>query len=37
MRILLIEDDRETANYLGQGSIKQSGHTVDHAANERKK
>ncbi len=31
MRILLIEDDREAANYLIKG-LKQSGHNVDHAA-----
>ena len=30
MRLLLVEDDRETANYLIKG-LKESGHTVDHA------
>ncbi len=30
MRILLVEDDRETASYLIKG-LKESGHTVDHA------
>ncbi len=30
MRLLLVEDDRETANYLLKG-LKESGYTVDHA------
>jgi two-component system OmpR family response regulator len=31
MRILIIEDDREAANYIRKG-LKESGHVVDHAA-----
>lgn len=31
MKILLIEDDKETAEYLMKG-LKEQGHTVDHAA-----
>ncbi len=31
MRVLLIEDDQQTASYLSQG-LTQSGHVVDHAA-----
>lgn len=34
MKILLIEDDPETANYVSNG-LKENGHTVDHAANGR--
>ncbi len=34
MKILLIEDDAETATYVGQGLTEQ-GHVVDHAANGR--
>ena len=30
MRILVIEDDRETASYIRKG-LEESGHTVDHA------
>ncbi len=31
MRLLLIEDDRETAAYVAKG-LREAGHTVDHAA-----
>jgi two-component system OmpR family response regulator len=31
MRILIIEDDRDAANYIRKG-LKESGHVVDHAA-----
>ena len=31
-KILLIEDDRETASYLAKG-LKQEGHSVEQAAN----
>ncbi|MCW5725196.1 MAG: response regulator transcription factor [Maricaulaceae bacterium] len=31
MRILIIEDDREAANYIRKG-LRESGHVVDHAA-----
>lgn len=34
MKLLLIEDDQETADYI-IGGLKQAGHTVDHAANGR--
>ncbi len=30
MRVLLVEDDREAAAYLGKG-LNESGHTIDHA------
>jgi len=30
MRILIIEDDRETADYLRKG-LAENGHVVDHA------
>ncbi|WP_084398211.1 response regulator transcription factor [Henriciella aquimarina] len=32
MRILLVEDDRETADYITRG-FREAGHVVDHAAN----
>jgi two-component system, OmpR family, response regulator len=32
MRLLIIEDDRQTAGYLAKG-LKESGYAVDHAAN----
>jgi two-component system OmpR family response regulator len=31
MRILIIEDDQETAGYIVKG-LKEAGHAVDHAA-----
>lgn len=34
MKVLLIEDDAETARYVSQG-LEEHGHTVDHAANGR--
>lgn len=34
MKLLLIEDDQETAEYI-MGGMKEAGHTVDHAANGR--
>jgi len=34
MKLLLIEDDQETADYI-IGGMKEAGHTVDHAANGR--
>ena len=34
MRVLIIEDDRQTADYVSQG-LRESGHTVDHAADGR--
>src|SRR5262249_38001314 len=34
MKILVIEDDAETASYLANG-LQESGHVVDHAANGR--
>ncbi|WP_298723289.1 winged helix-turn-helix domain-containing protein [uncultured Ferrovibrio sp.] len=34
MKLLLIEDDQETADYI-VGGMKEAGHTVDHAANGR--
>lgn len=34
MRLLLIEDDREVAEYICKG-IKESGHTIDHASDGR--